>query len=135
MTTPRSETPTNASPRWVRIVGWIISAIPSIMILMGGIVDLMQAEFAKQGLADAGFHESIMVPLGAVMVISAILYLIPKTAGLEAIMLTGYMGGAVATHGVMQDPLYMAVPAIVVGIFIWLGLAMRDSRFRLVLPW
>ena len=135
MTTLPYADPHPAPSRGRRIVGWIISAVPSAMILMGGIVDLLQLDFAKQGLTEAGYHESIMVPIGIVMVASVILYLIPRTAALGAILLTAYMGGAVATHGVMKDPFYMMIPAIVVGALVWLGLVLRDARFRAVLPW
>ena len=135
MTTLPSADATPTVSRGRRIVGWIISLIPSAMILMGGIVDLLQLDFAKEGLTRAGYSESIMVPIGVVMVASVILYLIPRTAAIGAILLTGYMGGAVATHGVMKDPVYMMIPAIVVGVFVWLGLVLRDARFRAVLPW
>ena len=118
-----------------RIAGWVISAIPSIMMLMGGIVDVLQLEFAREGLVKAGYSEKVMVPIGIVMIVSAILYLVPRTAGIGAILLTGYLGGAVATHAVMRDPVPMIIPAIVVGMFVWLGLVLRDARFRAVLPW
>jgi hypothetical protein len=81
-----------------------------------------------------GYPESVIIGLGAVLLISTILYLIPKTSVLGAILLTGYLGGAVATHVRVQEGWFSIVFAVVFGALLWLGLYLRDERLRALLP-
>ena len=72
--------------------------------------------------------------LGILQLACAVVYLIPRTSVLGAILITGYFGGAVATHVRVGDSLRELAPAIVLGVFIWLGLVLRDERLRALLP-
>jgi hypothetical protein len=75
------------------------------------------------------------VPLGIVLLISTVLYIVPKTSVLGAILLTGYLGGAVATHARISNPVFthMLFP-VYLGILLWLGLFLRDERVRRLIP-
>ena len=81
-----------------------------------------------------GYAESVIVPLGVVLLISTVLYLIPLTSVLGAIFLTGYLGGAVATHVRAAEGLFSIIFPITFGALLWLGLYLRDSRLRALVP-
>jgi hypothetical protein len=84
---------------------------------------------------ELGYAEAVVLHLGVVLVACTILYLIPQTAVLGAILLTGYLGGAVATHvRAGQGPFEILFP-VVLGALLWGGLVLRDVRLRALLPW
>jgi hypothetical protein len=86
----------------------------------------------RAGFANFGIPEDVIFGIGAAAFVSALLYLIPRTAVLGAVLLTGYLGGAVATHVRIHDPVLVA--PLIVGILIWLGLYLQDERLRTLLP-
>jgi hypothetical protein len=94
--------------------------------------DLMIANTPPLGLpADPGFYRL----LGAILAIGVVLYALPRTALLGAILLTGYLGGAVAIHLRVGDPLFSATLfGVYLGIMVWCGLWLRDPRLRALLP-
>jgi hypothetical protein len=88
-----------------------------------------------QGTIELGYPESVIVGLGVVLLVSVFLYALPRTAVLGAILLTGYLGGAVATHVRVGNPLFShSLFPVYFGILIWGGLALRDERIRNLLP-
>ena len=125
-----SETATKRS--WVGIV---ITAIPTLFLLLDAVGKLVKPEPVVTGTVELGYPETVIVPLGIVLLICTILYAIPMTSVLGAILLTGYLGGAVAIHVRAGSPLFthMLFP-IYLGIFIWLGLYLRDIRLRSLVP-
>lgn len=84
-----------------------------------------------EGTAKVGFPPGVLVPLGLVLLVSTILYVVPRTAVLGAILLTGYLGGATCTHVRLGQPFVMPV---VFGIIVWGCLYLRDARLRSLLP-
>lgn len=84
-----------------------------------------------EGTAKVGYPAGCLVPLGLVLLASTILYVVPRTAVLGAILLTGYLGGAVATHVRLEQPFIM--PALF-GVLLWGCLYLRDGRIRSLLP-
>jgi hypothetical protein len=78
-----------------------------------------------------GLPASLIVPLGVIELSCIIIYLIPMTAVLGAILFTGYLGGAILTHLRIGEPVYMQIG---LGVLIWLGLWLRDPRLRALLP-
>lgn len=115
--------------------GIIISAIPTLFLLMDAIGKLVKPEPVVTGTVELGYPETVIIPLGIVLLICTILYLIPTTSILGAILLTGYLGGAVATHARVASPLFthLLFP-VYLGIMIWLGLYLRDVRLRSLVP-
>ena len=114
--------------------GWIISAIPILM--MGGIgtfILLFKREIAVDGNVKYGYPAGITVPLLIVEIICVILYAIPQTAVLGAILLTGYLGGAVATHVRAAEWSQVPMP-VIFGVLVWLALYLRDPRVRELAP-
>jgi len=88
---------------------------------------LLEPAAATQGFVHFGYPEGALLPIAIVELASAILYAIPRTSVLGAILLTGYLGGATATHVRVGEP---PIIAIVVGIVVWLGVYLRDQRLR-----
>src|SRR5215831_4544884 len=78
--------------------GWVMSALPALFLLVDGAMKLVQPEVVVKTTVDLGYAEAVILPLGIVLLACTILYLIPRTAVFGAILLTGYLGGAVATH-------------------------------------
>ena len=115
--------------------GWILSALPALMLVMGGIMDLMKPDFVVKTTVEMGYPEDVIVGLGVVVLICVILYIIPNTAVLGAILLTGYLGGAVATHVRHGDPLFSNVLAqVYFAIVLWAGVYLREPRLSALVP-
>ncbi len=114
---------------------YIVSALPVLFLLMDSIGKLIKLESVVAATVDLGYSESVIIPLGVVLLISTILYIIPKTSILGAIILTGYLGGAVATHVRIGNPLFshILIP-VFIGILLWLGLYLRNPRLRVLVP-
>jgi hypothetical protein len=81
-----------------------------------------------------GYPESVILGLGVVLIACTVVYLIPRTSILGAILLTGYLGGAVATHVRVDTDLFPVVFPIILGVLVWGGLFLRDDRLRALLP-
>lgn len=112
--------------------GRIISGLVALFFLFGAVNGLMKTAQVVQGMAQFGFPEHLARVIGVLELVCAIVYLIPRTSILGAILLTGYLGGATATHMRMSDPKFV-VP-IFFGVLVWLGLWLRDTRLRTLIP-
>jgi hypothetical protein len=118
--------------RWA---GYIISALPALFLLLDAVGKLIKPEPVIKGTIELGYQESVIVPLGVLLLVCTIIYLIPKTAVLGAILLTGYLGGTVATHVRIGNPLFThTLFGVYLGILLWLGLYLRDARLRELVP-
>jgi len=114
--------------------GWIMSALPALFLLVDGAMKLVKPEVVVKTTVELGYAESVILPLGIVLLACTILYLIPSTAVLGAILLTGYLGGAVATHvRAGQGPFEILFP-VVLGALLWGGLYLRNDRLRALVP-
>ena len=114
--------------------GRIMSYLPALFLLFDAISKLVKPAPVVEATVALGYPESVVVPLGIVLLICTVLYLIPKTAVLGAILLTGYLGGAVATHVRISDSLFTIFFPVIFGILIWGGLYLRDERLRMLIP-
>ena len=111
--------------------GRVVTALTLFPFAMGVFFSLAKPELAAEGMVKAGWPPGSNATILPLMIVSVTLYLIPRTAVLGAIMLTGYLGGAVATHlRVGESP----TAAVVVGVLAWLGLWLREPRLRQLLP-
>ena len=114
--------------------GRIISALPALFLLMDGIMKLFKPALVVEATVKLGYPESVILPIGIVLVVSTALYLVPRTSVLGAILLTGYLGGAVATHVRVGEGLFPVFFPVIFGVLIWLGLYLRDDRLRALIP-
>ncbi|QEL15187.1 DoxX family protein [Limnoglobus roseus] len=114
--------------------GRVLSALPALFLLMDGGMKLAKPDFVVKATTELGYSEAVIVPLGIVLTLATILYLIPRTAVLGAILLTGYLGGAVDVHVRVGHGAFEILFPVVFGIFLWLGLYLRDARVRSLVP-
>jgi len=106
-----------------------------LFLLFDGGGKLVKSANVVQWHVQLGYPESVILPLGIVLLISTVLYVIPRTSVLGAILLTGYLGGAVATNVRIGDPLFTHILfPVYFGVLIWLGLYLRDRRLRALVP-
>ncbi len=125
---------TDSVPRWMLWTGWILSLLPVLVLLSSAWVRGTQHTNAVAEIVTAyGYPESAVVRIVIAECVLVVLYLVPQTSVLGAIVLTGYLGGAVATHLRVADPARAAIP-LVVGILAWGGLYLRDPRIRQLVP-
>lgn len=117
--------------RAARITGSIISGFIGLFMLFDGGAKVAKFAPYVEGTVKAGFASSLVVPLGILALFCTILYLIPRTCILGAILLTAYFGGATATHVRLGQPFYFPV---VFGILTWFALYLRDPRVRALVP-
>lgn len=126
-TQPASSPISRASIR----TGRIVSGIISVLLAMDAGVKVFMLDPAVKGTAELGYPAHIVFPLGLIQIASLILYLIPRTSILGAVLWTGYLGGAVATHVRLDNPLLTHILSpIYVAIVLWGGLWLRDQRLR-----
>jgi hypothetical protein len=111
--------------------GRIVSALPVLMLLFSGVMKLLKPAAVVTEFGRLGYSESVVLGIGIVELLCTVVYLIPRTAVLGAILLTGYLGGATATHVRIGDPFIFP---IIFGVLLWLGLYLRDQRLRALLP-
>ncbi|HEY3854885.1 MAG TPA: DoxX family protein [Verrucomicrobiae bacterium] len=111
--------------------GYIMSGLPALLFIMSGIMKLAKPPGVVKGFEEYGFSEGLITPIGLIEILCTIVYLIPQTSVLGAILLTGYVGGIICTNLRIDKDVVM--PAIV-GILIWGGLFMRYRRIRGLIP-
>lgn len=112
--------------------GRIMSAVPVLLTLFGSVVKLVKAAPAVASMAHAGFPEKFVVPIGIIELVCVVVYLIPRTSVLGAILLTGLLGGATVTTLRIGDPTF-PLP-VILGMMAWGGLYLRDVRLRALIP-
>jgi DoxX-like protein len=112
--------------------GRIMSAIPVLITLMSSMMKLVRAPAVVEGVARTGFSPGLIVPIGILELVCVVVYLIPRTAVLGAILLTGLLGGATVTTLRIGDPTF-PLP-VVLGMMAWGGLYLRDRRVRALIP-
>jgi hypothetical protein len=129
------ETQTASTSKKRLWTGRIISGLVALFLLVDSVMKVMKAPVAVQGTIQLGYPESTVFGIGAVLLVSTLLYVIPRTAILGAILLTGYLGGAIATNVRVGNPLfsYVLFP-VYVAVLIWGGLFLRDGQLRALFP-
>jgi hypothetical protein len=128
--------PRTGNARWLYWTGWTMSGLAIAFLLMDASMKLLALPVVLEAQEGLGFHgEGSARLLGAILLACTLLYAAPPTAVLGAIMLTAYLGGAVAVKLRVGDPLLTHVLfGVYVGLFVWGGLYLRDARLRQILP-
>jgi len=112
--------------------GHVITVLVSLFVLFDGTIKVMKSPAAMEGTTKLGYPASVVLPLGITVLVCTLLYMIPRTAILGAVLLTGYLGGATATMVRVQNA-WLIFP-VLTGVLAWLGPFLRDSRLRALLP-
>lgn len=113
--------------------GRILSGAAALFCLMDGGMKLFKPPFVVKATLELGYPESAIVGIGVVLLACTILYLIPRTAIMGAVLLTGYFGGAVATYVRISGPLFNTLFPVLFGCSVWGGLYLHDKSLRFVL--
>jgi hypothetical protein len=125
---------TNTSSKKMKITGWVLSILAILLLLADGFAKLIKPEPVVQATLQLGYPESTITTIGILVIICAIIYAIPRSAFLGAILLTGFLGGAIATHFRINNPLFThTLFPVYVLLFIWLGLYLRSASLRKLL--
>ena len=126
-----------ATPDLTRSALWtgrVLTGLGSMFLLFDAVMKLVKPQFVVDATVQLGYPESAIVGIGIALLVSTVLYLIPRTAILGAVLLTGYLGGAVATHVRVGGPAFNIVFPVIFGALVWAGLWLRDRRVRNLLP-
>ena len=115
--------------------GRIMSGLGVAFLLMDGVMKLFKPAVVRETFARLGYPESEIIGVGVLLLICTALYLIPRASILGALLLTGYLGGAVATHVRVGDPLLSHVLfSTYIAALLWVGLYLREPRLRALVP-
>lgn len=112
--------------------GRVLSALPVALMAFSAVLKLLKPAPVLQSFAHAGYPESLLVVLGIIELLCCMVYVIPRTAIVGAILMTGYLGGATATNVRVGDPSWIIT--VTLGVLVWAGLYLRDARLRTLLP-
>src|SRR6266852_4419918 len=114
--------------------GRIISGLTILFLLFDGVAKVMKVPAVMEASTQLGYPASTIPGIGLVLIVCTLLYAIPRTSILGAILLTGYLGGAVATNVRVSAPLFSnALFPVYVGVMVWGGLYLRDDRLRILI--
>jgi hypothetical protein len=112
-------------------VGWAITILASLVFLFSATMKLIGGPQLAEGMAHLGLPMSLVVPLAILEFACVVIYLIPATSVLGAILLAGYLGGAILTHLRVGDPFFVQ---IILGLLVWLGVYLREDRLKALIP-
>jgi len=111
--------------------GRVLSALSALPFLLSGVMKLKGGPDLDKGMEHLGLPGSMVIPLAILELTCLVVYVIPVTSVLGAVLLTGYLGGAICTHWRVGDPFFVQ---IILGMVVWLGLYLREERLRSLLP-
>jgi hypothetical protein len=122
----------------MRRVGYSLSVLAVLFLLIDSGMKLLALPVVLQATAQLGYPGTPATAylMGSILLACTILYAIPRTALFGAVLLTAYLGGAVATHVRLANPIFTHIlSGVYLGVFIWAGLYLRDARLRALFPW
>jgi len=121
-------TPVSKKALWA---GYIMTGLPVLLFLFSGIMKVIKPQPVVEEFTRSGMPERILVGLGILEITCTVLYAIPRTAVLGAILLTGYLGGAIVTHLRIGESV---IAPFLIGVVVWGGIFLRDPRLRALIP-
>jgi hypothetical protein len=131
--TPSSRVPIAKS---ARVASYVFTGLAVLFLLFDAVMKLVKIQPVIDATVHVGFSEDSIRPIGLTLLVCVVLHLVPRTSVFGAVLLTGYLGGAIATHVRLGDPLFThALFPSYFAVFVWLGLYLRDPRVRAIAPW
>jgi hypothetical protein len=122
-------------PKRQRMAGLIVSGLAALFFTIDGVMKLIQPPQVVEATVGLGYPQSKIAGIGITLLACTLLYVFPRTSVLGAVLLTGYLGGAVASNVRGQTPVFNVVFAAAFGCLVWVGLWLREPRLRSLLPW
>ena len=130
-----TDSQTTSESKTMNWAGWTMSGVVVLFLLLDGITKLMMITPVVEATKQIGYPENLVRPIGIIGLVCAVLYAVPRTAMLGAILLTGLLGGAIASKLRLEEPLFGQVLfGVYVGALAWGGLYLRDDRLRALIP-
>ena len=111
-----------------------MSALAVLFMLLDGVVKLFNPPPVVESMTQLGYAENLALAIGIIEIICVAVYVIPRTSVLGAILLTGYLGGAIASHVRVGSDLFSLVFPVILGLLLWGGLYLRDEQLRKLIP-
>ena len=137
-TTLGAESPSDTTSKTMRRVGYALSALPVLFLLIDVTMKLLALPIILETTAQLGYPSTAALAhtLGIILLVCTVLYVYPRTSVLGAVLLTAYLGGAVATHVRIGSPLFTHILfGVYLSVLLWGGLFLRDARLRALFPW
>lgn len=123
------------TPKAMLWAGYVISGLVVLFLLFDAGIKLVELDIVKQTMAELGYPSDVAFGLGVLTLACTLLYVVPQTSVLGAILLTGYLGGAIATHLRVGSPVFSHLLfGGYLGLMIWAGLFLRDPKLRALIP-
>lgn len=124
----------NSSSKASRITGVVLTALVALFLLFDGAMKLVQPKFVTDASVRIRFPLQALTPIGITLIVSTLLYVVPQTSVFGAVLLTGYLGGAIATHVHAGSSTFETLFPAIFGVLIWLSMLLREARLRVLLP-
>lgn len=116
-------------------IGWVLSGLIILFLLMDAGMKFMNLDVVNETMGQLGYSPALSPTLGVILLVCTVLYAVPQTSVLGAILLTAYLGGAVSTHLRIGNPLFTHMLfGAYLGVVLWGGLFLRDARVRALIP-
>lgn len=126
---------TAKGPKAMLWVGRVTTGLVALFLAFDSVIKLMQLDVVREAMQPLGYPDYLGLVIGIIEAICLVLYLVPQTAVLGAILITGVLGGAIASHLRVGDPLFSHVMfGVYVGVLAWGGLYLRDEKLRALIP-
>ena len=123
------------TPKGMRWAGWVLTVLVALFLAMDCVIKLIDIEPVKQTMTQLGYPITLDRVIGVIELACLILYVVPRTAILGAILETAIMGGAIASHMRLGDPLFShTLFGVYLGLMVWGGLWFRDAQLRAIIP-
>jgi hypothetical protein len=131
----KNEVDMTRTTTWMMLSGYGLTGLCALFLFGDAGIKLMRLPVVLETTTQIGWPASSVAPMGIVLLASTLLYLYPRTSMLGAVLLTGYLGGAVATHARIESPLFThTLFGVYIGIIMWAGLYLRDPALRAIFP-
>lgn len=128
-------TPPAPTGKGMRITGSILTGLAAALLLVDGVMKIVKPEPVVKATVQLGYPETAICGIGIALIVSVVLYIIPRTSILGAMLITGYLGGAVALVVRVGAGPGQIAPAVIFGVLVWAGPYLRDARLRALVPW
>jgi hypothetical protein len=123
-----------STSKGMRVTGWVLTGIAIAFLVFDAVIHLGKEQHAVASMRDLGWDVGLLPAIGAIEAACLVLYCIPRTAVLGAVLLTGYFGGAIATNWRAGMPMFNDVFPLFLALFVWGGLYLRSAQLRALFP-